>query len=205
MGTIVLVRHGETAWNREGRAQGWAPTHLNERGRRQARALAEHLADEYSVDRFHSSDLMRTAETAKILRERINAPIEYDRAWREQDIGVLQGFSKQYLREQFPEYTIAEAGQTASKRTPESGETFENARDRVLDAWESLVDDLGDETVLVVAHGGSIRMILGDVMGLSVEEGVEHLDQGNCAVNEIRVDPDELLVAKENDIEYRLS
>jgi hypothetical protein len=49
--TAVLVRHGETAWNREGRVQGWAPTSLTDRGREQARTLGAHLASAYDVDR----------------------------------------------------------------------------------------------------------------------------------------------------------
>ena len=204
MGTVVLVRHGETAWNAQGRAQGWAPTHLNERGRRQAMKLAEYLDEAYDIDHVRASDLLRTKETTQIVRETVNVPVRYDDAWREQDIGVLQGFQKTTLTEQFPEYAIAEAGQSASKRTPESAESFEAAVDRVTDAWEALVDDLGaDETVLVVAHGGSIRMVLGEVLGISVSEGVEHIDQGNVAVNEIRVEDGETAVLEQNETDYR--
>ena len=204
MGTVVLVRHGETAWNAQGRAQGWAPTHLNERGRRQATALAEYLDGTYDVDYIRASDLLRTKETTQIVRETLNVPVRYDDAWREQDIGVLQGFDKATLQEQFPEYAIAEAGQSSSKRTPESGESFEGTCDRVADAWEDLVQDLGaDETVLVVAHGGSIRMILGEVLGISVEEGVEHIDQDNVAVNEIRVGDGETAVLEQNETSFR--
>ena len=205
MGTIVLVRHGETAWNSEGRSQGWAPTHLNERGRRQAQALADHLCETYDIDRIHASDLLRTKETTQTIRESVDAPVRYEKAWREQDIGVLQGFDKTTLREQFPEYAIAEAGQTASKRTPESGEAFDDACDRITGAWDELVGELGsDETVLVVAHGGSIRMILGEALDLTVHEGVEDIEQDNAAVNEIIVDGGEMAVLKQNDTEYRI-
>lgn len=204
MGTIVLVRHGETAWNSEGRSQGWAPTHLNERGRRQARKLAAALDERYDIDHIRASDLLRTKETTQIIRETVSVPVRYDDAWREQDIGVLQGFEKRTLREQFPEYAIAEAGQSASKRTPESGEAFEAACGRIRDAWESVIEQLGaDETVLVVAHGGSIRIALGEVLGLSIEEGVEDIDQDNAAINEIRFEDGETAVHEQNETSYR--
>ena len=202
MGTAILVRHGETAWNNENRAQGWAPTTLTERGRRQSEALAEHLAFEYDIDRVVSSDIRRAKETTRILGEVVDAPIDYDRAWREQDLGTLQGFLAATLERQFPEYAVAEAGRTSSKRTPESGESFDGMVERVLDTWRSIVQDVGDETHLVVAHGGPIRVVLGDVMGLSVEEGVERLQQDNCAINVIDVESDEVTVQTENDTEF---
>lgn len=203
MGTVILVRHGETAWNNEGRAQGWAPTNLTERGRRQAEELADHVAKQYDVDRIFSSDIRRAKETTRILCETVDAPVEYDGAWREQDLGTLQGFLASTLEREFPEYAVAEAGRTSSKRTPESGESFEDMCERVLDAWRSISRDVGDETHLVVAHGGSIRMALGEVMGLSVEEGVEHLDQSNCAINVVSVEDDEVAVDVENETDYQ--
>ena len=60
---IVVLRHGETAWNDEGRMQGWAPVPLNETGREQATAAGRHLADEYEFDAVYASDLERTRET----------------------------------------------------------------------------------------------------------------------------------------------
>lgn len=203
MGTVILARHGETPWNVEGRAQGWAPTDLTERGRRQAEQLADHLADAYDVDRIVASDIRRTTETARILGDVLDVGTEYDEAWREQDLGTLQGFLAETLEREFPEYAVAEAGQTSSKRTPESGESFESMCERVLDAWESVLRDADDRTTLVVAHGGSIRIVLGEVMNLSVEEGVEHLDQDNCAVNVVQVEDDGATVDVENDTGYR--
>lgn len=67
-GTVLLVHHGETTWNRERRVQGWAPTGLTERGEEQARAAGRAIAAEHAVDRIVTSDLRRTAETARLLR-----------------------------------------------------------------------------------------------------------------------------------------
>ncbi|MFC7139574.1 histidine phosphatase family protein [Halosimplex aquaticum] len=203
MGTVVFVRHGETAWNAENRAQGWAPTSLTERGHRQAEELADHLDEAYDFDRIVSSDIRRAKETARIVNERFDGDIEYDSAWREQDLGTLQGFRADALERQFPEYAVAEAGRTASKRTPESGECFEDMCDRIAGAWETIRESVDEETYLVVAHGGSIRIVLGEVMGMSIEEGVEHLTQDNCAVNVASVEDDEVAIDVENDTDYR--
>ncbi|PSP97202.1 hypothetical protein BRC89_12390 [Halobacteriales archaeon QS_4_70_19] len=63
MTTVLLLRHGETTWNRQGRIQGWAPTPLTERGHEQARRAGTAIADTYDVDRVVASDLRRTRET----------------------------------------------------------------------------------------------------------------------------------------------
>ena len=62
--TVLLVRHGETTWNRERRVQGWAPSALTERGKQQARAAGRAIAEGHAVDRIVASDLRRAAETA---------------------------------------------------------------------------------------------------------------------------------------------
>ncbi|MFC7197079.1 histidine phosphatase family protein [Halosimplex aquaticum] len=73
--TLLLVRHGQTTWNRDGRIQGWADSTLTERGREQARALGSHLSAEYDVDRLVASDLRRTRETVGLLRRRVSGRI----------------------------------------------------------------------------------------------------------------------------------
>jgi probable phosphoglycerate mutase len=184
--TVVLVRHGETDWNREGRIQGWAPSQLTDRGHQQARALGGHLADAYDVDRLVASDLRRTRETTALLRDAgVDAEPTFDRAWRERDFGVLQGFPKETIFEQFPEYA-ADSGVVAARERPERGETLLEARERVLDGFGQVLD--GDaETVLVVTHGGPIYLLLGHVRGQDVLTAVTDHSQHNCALNELRV------------------
>lgn len=103
-GTVLLVRHGETTWNREGRVQGWADSTLTDRGREQARAVSTHLADAYDVDRLVVSDLSRTAETATAMGAGgLDVEPESARAWRERDFGDRQGLTQADIAKRHPE------------------------------------------------------------------------------------------------------
>lgn len=182
---IILVRHGETDWNREGRIQGWAPSALTDRGREQARALGRHLSETYEIDRLVTSDLRRTRETTALLRERgVEADPTFDRAWRERNFGVYQGLTKEELFDGYPEYAV-ESGINAVRERPEGGETLLEARERVLEGWDRVRD--AGETVLVVTHGGPIYLVFAHVTGRDLLTAVTDHSQHNCAINEFHV------------------
>jgi len=205
MATLVVVRHGETMWNREQRVQGWAPVALTETGRRQADALAATVTDRYAVDRLISSDLRRTLETARPLGRAVDCDPTPDRRWRERDFGVLQGLSYGELFLGYPEVTLTEVGYTAAEARPEGGESLIEQRDRIIDALTTLVDDMdSDETVVVVTHGGPLYLILGWIKNLDIVATIMEQEQGNCAINEIEVDTESgsLAVQRENDTRH---
>jgi probable phosphoglycerate mutase len=186
MATVLLARHGETTWNRSGRVQGWAPTPLTERGHDQAAALGTHLAAAHDVARLVSSDLRRAQETARHVARETGVEPRFDRAWRERDFGCLQGLSVAELFGDHPQFALSESGAAAATARPDSGETLVETRERVLAAWETLHAGLtADETVVVVAHGGSIRLLLGAILGYDVVDSVLDIDQENCALNEV--------------------
>ena len=177
-----MTRHGETAWNREGRMQGWAPTALTDRGHEEARTLGAHLADAYDVDRLVASDLARTRQTATHVADALGLEPAFDDAWRERDFGTLQGLLRAEIRER---------GAAAASARPEGGESFHDARDRVADAWSNLRGTLGtDETVVVVAHGGVIKLLVGHLRGWDVATTFSRVETGNCGVTTVAVDPD---------------
>jgi probable phosphoglycerate mutase len=198
MATVLLARHGETTWNRSGHVQGWAPTRLTERGHDQAAALGAHLASAHDVDRLVTSDLRRAQETARhVARETGCEPVA-DRAWRERDFGSLQGLSIAELFEEHPEYALSESGAAAATARPESGETLVESRERVLAGWDRLHADVQPgETVVVISHGGPIRLLLGSIRGDDIVESVLGIEQDNCALNEITAS--EPRVVREND------
>lgn len=203
--TVLLARHGETAWNAARRVQGWAPVPLSERGREQATRLGHHLAETYAIDRFVASDLRRTRETAAIIHEAgVDAEPVFDRAWRERDFGVYQGLSYEALFESYPEFAATESGRRALEAVPERGESLLDCRERVLAAFDRLVTDAGDETVLIVTHGGPLYALLGHVEGIDYVESIVGPSQQNCAVNELRGDSDDgFAIVRENDTSYR--
>jgi probable phosphoglycerate mutase len=202
MATVLLVRHGETTWNCDGVIQGWAPSRLTPRGHEQGRALAAHLAAHYDVDRIVASDLLRTQETAEHVAIALGLTPTFDSAWRERDFGFLQGLTDAEVCEGFPEYALSVVGHAAATARPKGGESFLDLRERVLTAWQSLLDGVElDETVVVVTHGGPIRFVLADLQALDVVEAILGQEQDNCALNEIRVtSPPELV--RENETAF---
>ena len=182
MTTIVALRHGRTAWNHEGRMQGWAPVPLDERGREQATAAGAWLADEYAFDAVYASDLQRTRETAELVLDGLpNERISYEAAWRERDIGVYQGLPYEDVYERFPAFALGETGARAAERTPDSGESLADVSDRTTARFEELCDShAADDTLLVVTHGGPIYMLTGYAKGLDVTTAVLEHSQDNC-------------------------
>lgn len=204
MMTVLLARHGETAWNRNRRAQGWAPVRLNDQGREQAAALGAYLGEAYELDRIHASDLDRTAETARIVSEEGFPHLEpvLEAYWRERDLGVYQGLTYEELSDRYPAFALVGDRQRDPTAVPEGGESLITVRDRVLEGWRSLTTamDGSDDTGLVVAHGGPIKLLLGHLQGLDPAESIDGIAQDNCAVNEIRVNgaPDAAEVVRSN-------
>lgn len=203
MARIVLVRHGETQWNRQRRVQGWAPVALTDRGHGQAARLADTLAERYAVDRLICSDLRRTLETTRPISRAVDCELTTDRRWRERNFGVLQGLDYGELFLGHPEFTLTEVGYTAAEARPEGGESLVDQRERVLGAFAALREDLtADETAVVVTHGGPLYLVVGWVHGLDIEATIMDREQGNCAINELVVDGDHVEVSVENDTDH---
>ena len=173
MTTILLTRHGETDWNREGRWQGWADPPLNETGRAQARSLAGQLRDT-PFDAVYTSDLRRAHETAEIVAEPHGIPVVADPGLREIDVGSWSGLTRAELEERFP-----------GGERPD-GETREQHADRVLLAVERIAREHLGARILLVTHGGTIRSLRGHVS----DEPFHPIE--NCGVLELHFRDDRL-------------
>jgi len=205
MTTLVVVRHGETTWNRQQRLQGWAPAPLTDLGREQAGQLGATLIEGYDVDRILSSDLHRAEETVELLLKHVDAPVTFDSAWRERDLGVHQGLTVDEIAERFPEHDLGVAGTDAAHRRPESGESLVDVRERVIERWETTLTECeSEETVLVVSHGGPIRLILGHLKDLDIAESILEQSQGYCSLNEFEFDHESwaVQIVHENDASH---
>ena len=203
MPTVLLARHGETTWNRDGRLQGWAPTPLTDRGHDQARALAVAVATEYDVDRVVASDLRRARQTATHLADRVGHEPTFESAWRERDFGRYQGLPHETVFEDHERLSLARAGRDAVDARPESGESLREVRERVLSGWERvLAESDPDETVAVVAHGGPLYLLLGAVDDRDIVSAVVDGEQHNCALNEVRVNDGAPRVVSENRTDF---
>jgi broad specificity phosphatase PhoE len=146
MTELLLVRHAETEWNREGRWQGHADPALNEAGRAQAHALGRSLAGE-PVDAIYSSDLRRASETADILGAALDLPVTTDPDLREIDVGSWSGLTREEVAARFP------------GRETHDGESRDELEARVVAAVRRIAQRHPDGHVLIVTHGGSIRSL----------------------------------------------
>jgi probable phosphoglycerate mutase len=151
--TLLLARHGQTDWNRDGRFQGHADPPLNAQGRKQAQALAKQLEKE-PLAAVYSSDLRRAYETARFVAVRRGLEVLVDPQLRERDVGHWSGLTRAEIEERFPEeLRLWHAGAVAC------GESREALADRVLAAARRIAAAHAGETVLVVTHGGALRML----------------------------------------------
>jgi len=166
MTELLLVRHGETDWNRDRRFQGHADPPLNETGRAQAHALAAELAAE-GIELVYTSDLVRARETAEIIAARFDTDVLPVRELREIDVGEWEGLTWPEIEARYPEGARSwrERGYGW-----ESGESYEQLGERVVAALTQIAADHPEERVLVVGHGGTIRATRAFIEGLSVPE-----------------------------------
>ena len=151
MTRILLVRHGQSVWNAEGRWQGQADIELSELGRSQAQAAAKSLG---SFDVIAASTLSRAAETAFIISTALGiGPVIPVPALIERSAGEWSGLNREEIEEQYPGYLAAE-------ERPPGYEDDDALWKRVEVGLAEVVDMLGpDDEALVIAHGGIIYML----------------------------------------------
>ena len=155
--TLVLVRHGETDWNAQGRAQGHADVPLNAVGRAQAETVAPVLAA-FEPARLWSSDLARAFQTAEYVAAASGLPVDADARLREYDVGKRSGLTLEEFAESYPEEYAAWVAQDPSRRVA-GEESTEEVRDRILPALHDCLATLGPgETGIVVLHGACLKV-----------------------------------------------
>jgi probable phosphoglycerate mutase len=176
---VVLLRHGRTAWNAEGRAQGHADVGLDDTGRSQAEAVAPVLAA-LDPTLLVTSDLARARETAAFLEKQTGLTAVEDPRWREYELGERTGL------------TLAEFGEKIGAEFEgwwdvhahvevAGAESPEQLAARVLPAFEEVLGRLGEgETAVVVTHGASLRVALVGILGWPVETAVDLEAMDNC-------------------------
>jgi probable phosphoglycerate mutase len=177
---LILVRHGETDWNRERVPQGHIDIPLNETGCRQARALAGRVCS-WQVNALYSSDLKRAAQTAEILGEALRLSVQLREGWREIDVGAWGGLPAAEIRARFPEEISAlERGEDISRG---GGESRASLKARVVAEFERMCPGHPDETVMIVSHGGALKALIAHLVGLPLS-GLDRIStRGNTGLS----------------------
>ncbi|KAK2410945.1 phosphoglycerate/bisphosphoglycerate mutase family protein [Trifolium repens] len=182
---IVVVRHGETAWNAISKIQGQLDVELNEAGRQQAAAVGDRLSREYKLSVIYSSDLQRASETAEIIASKCGGvEVVKDADLRERHLGDLQGLVYSEMAKTEPTAYKAFMSKNEDMEIPGGGESLVQLYDRSTDALLRIAMKHIGERVVVVTHGGFIRALYkracpngrtpGKVLNTSVS--VFHLD-----------------------------
>jgi broad specificity phosphatase PhoE len=176
--TLLLVRHGETLWNAEGRWQGQTDVPLSETGRVQARLLGARLGRLWTLGALPAptsvltSDLSRTGETAALILEHAATPLptEAREGLRERFFGSWEGKTADEVG--FPP--------GSGERAPDA-EGYDSVSERMARAVEPLWER-DAEVTLIVGHGGSLRTLLAHALGLG-PDGVRRFALGNTSLS----------------------
>ena len=182
MARLLLVRHGESTWNAQGRWQGWADPPLTDLGRAQAEAAAPAAAP---VDAVVSSDLQRACETAELMAAVLEIEgVHVEPDIRERDVGDYTGLTRAEIEERWPG-SLSHGNASIARNPSEAhfGESIEQLATRVDAALARLAARYAGQRVLVITHGGVVR-------NLERSLGIEPDPLPNLAGRELWVDPE---------------
>ena len=156
--TVVVVRHGETQWNVEGRWQGRLDSPLTSRGRDQAQQVRSFL-ERYPLDAAYSSDAGRALETARIIVEDRRIDVVLEPALRERDYGVYEGLTALEIEQCYPGTRFRDMGGSRDTWAPPRGETMLDVRERVRKFLLTIADEHAGQIVLAATHSGIVRAV----------------------------------------------
>ena len=164
---IILIRHGETEWNSQKRMQGHSNSDLSEVGRRQIQELGE-LMKNVSFDHIYSSDSLRTSQTAEAITQYSGHKIQFDQRIREKNLGVFEGLTSTEAKERHPEvYRLFKTA--GANYVIDEGESTQQLLERALEFSEEIRLRHPQERVVMVTHGGVVRVLMKHALGLSID------------------------------------
>jgi alpha-ribazole phosphatase len=186
MTRLLLVRHGLTDWNAAQRFQGQHDVPLNAVGQRQAAALSDRLAGE-AIRAIFASDLQRALVTAQAIASRHTCSISFEPRLREVSFGAWEGLTYAEIAARHPAM-LAAWEENILENAPPGGETLAQLAGRVQAVLDELLPAYPDDSLLLVAHGGTLQVLICLVLGLPPEKYWQfHLSPGS--LSEIAIYP----------------
>ena len=186
MTRIVLVRHGQTEWNRVERFRGRADVPLNVTGLAQAKATGQRVASEWQPAAIYASPLSRAVKTAEAIAKHFSLPVQIHPGIADIDYGQWQGLTPNEVKARWPEIHHAWYNAPHTARIP-GGETLDDLRVRGMVAVNELAARHVGQTIVLVGHTVINRVILLGVLGLG-NDRFWRLQQDTCAVNVFEAD-----------------
>ena len=199
MGTLIIVRHGETEWNAEGRIQGHTNIGLSEKGAEQARSLGIRLAG-MNIDVAYSSDLKRSSETARLAMGGRDIVLNETAMLREYHKGEFEGLTLAEIKAQFPD-EYPKYLKKDLDYAPKGGESTRDVTARMATIMNDIRSNHLDESVLVVSHGGVLRAAMVSLLGMPLEGNWSFLF-GNCSLTMFDTHADNAVLRVFNDTSH---
>lgn len=197
MTSIILVRHGQTEWNRVERFRGRADVPLNETGLAQAEATGRRIADEWKPVAIYSSPLSRAIRTAEAVAWHFGLPVQMHPGLIDIDYGQWQGLTPDEAKGRWPEMIDAWYAAPHKAHIP-NGETLDELRVRGTGAVNEIAIRHESQTVVMVGHTVINRIILLGVLGLG-NDRFWRLRQDTCAINVFEVEGGVFTIVSLND------
>jgi broad specificity phosphatase PhoE len=198
MTQILLVRHGQTEWNRIERFRGRIDIPLNETGRHQAQVTGRWIAARWNVSHIYTSPLSRAFQTAEAIAQCYGLTVEVYPELVDLNFGAWQGKTPEEVRAIWPEIYTAWVDNPQGVRIPD-GETIDELRARSFQAVQELVDCHPGETIVLVGHTDVNRAIIMGILQLQTRQ-IWQLRQDNCAINLIQASGDRYVLVSMNEI-----
>ena len=167
---LILVRHGETQLNRDGRIQGIDGAPLNETGRAQALAIAEALSRDLPFQ-LYTSPVARALETAQVISDVDQVPLTPVNGLEEVDVGELTGLPGREMRQRYPEFMKQWARDSGIAQFP-GGESLLQVQNRAWGVITELMDKHTGDTVVAVSHHFTIKTIICKVLEIPLHNSL---------------------------------
>ena len=183
---VLAIRHGETAWNVDGRIQGQLDVPLNDTGRWQVHRLALAVADE-GISAIYSSDLLRALETAQAVARGCDRPITTDAGLRERGFGVFEGLSYDEINQRWPDQAARWRKREPDFRA-EGGESLRQFFERSVGTVSRLAALHPGETIAIVSHGGVMDCLYRAATRIPLD-APRSWQLGNASINRLLYTP----------------
>ena len=194
---ILLVRHGESVWNRQQRIQGRKDPGLSEHGKKQALAVAKHLKRE-GIEVIYASGLRRCAQTARIIALRTGAKVKFRPEIEEITLGVWQGKTIEEVKKLYPKSYAAWLKVPSRARIP-GWEGVPKFTKRVNRAFRSILEENSSTNICVVTHWGVIAAYLSNTLDADFDHIFQGVRVDNCGISKISYENGKAIIQCIND------
>jgi len=195
---VILVRHGETEYNAQGRLQGYSPVPLSARGRQQARLVGPRVQPLRPAV-LYSSDIQRAHETATILSQHVGLPVQACPGLREWNIGNWMD----RMAEDFYAH-LAAIGAHPATHVPEGGESQVQTQTRMVAQMQDWAEQHAEGTILGVSHGTAIDLFVRHILGLDVHQSPPY-HIANASINIFRYQDEQWEIITLNEVGHLIS